>query len=79
MTPVIQPRVRLRTSPCALFDLYLDSHRHSLSTGAPATISCTAGGKFKAFEGQFEGKNPSIVPGRQIALLWRANHSKKTD
>jgi hypothetical protein len=39
MTPVIQQRVRFRTSPRALFDLYRDSHRHSLSTGAPATIS----------------------------------------
>ena len=79
MTPVIQQRVRFRTSPCALFDLYLDSRRHSLSTGVPATISRKAGGKFKAFEGQFEGKNLLIVPGRQIAQLWRATHRKKTD
>ena len=30
MTPVIQQRVRFRTSPRALFELYLDSRRHSL-------------------------------------------------
>jgi hypothetical protein len=39
MTPVIQQNVRFRTSPQALVDLYLDSRRHSLSTGARAAIS----------------------------------------
>jgi activator of HSP90 ATPase len=79
MTPVIQQSVRFRTSPQALFDLYLDSRRHALSTGAPATISRKVGGKFKAFEGQLEGKNLLIVPGKQIVQLWRATHWKKED
>ena len=69
--------MRFRTSPRALFDLYLDSRRHFLSTGAPATISRKAGGKCKAFEGQLEDQNLLIVPGRQIAQLWRATHWKK--
>lgn len=79
MTPVIQQSVRFRTSPQALFDLYLDSRRHSLSTGAPATISRKMGGKFKAFKGQLEGKNLLIVPGKQIVQLWRATHWRKQD
>jgi activator of HSP90 ATPase len=79
MTPVIQQSVRFRTSPQALFDLYLDSRRHSLSTGAPATISRKVGGKFKAFEGPLEGKNLLMVPGKQIVQLWRATHWKKED
>jgi activator of HSP90 ATPase len=79
MTPVIQQRVRFRTSPRTLFDLYLDSRRHSLSTGAPANISHKIGGKFKAFAGQLQGKNLLIVPGKQIVQLWRATHWKKAD
>jgi hypothetical protein len=79
MTPVIQQSVRFRTSPQALFDLYLDSRRHSLSTGAPATISRKVGREFKAFEVQLEGKNLLIVAGRQIVQLWRATHWKKAD
>ena len=79
MTPVIQQSVRFRTSPQTLFDLYLDSRRHSLSTGAPATMSRKVGGKFEAFEGQLEGKNLLIVPGKQIVQLWRATHWKKAD
>ena len=77
MTPVIQQSVLFRNSPQVLFDLYLDSRRHSLSTGAPATISRKVGGKFKAFEGQLEGKNLLIVPGKQIVQLWRATHWRK--
>jgi activator of HSP90 ATPase len=79
MTPVIQQRMRFNTSPRALFDLYLDSRRHSLSTGAPATVSRKVGGRFKAFGGQLEGKNLLIVPGKQIVQLWRATHWKKAD
>jgi hypothetical protein len=39
MTPVIQQSVRFRTTPQALFDLYMDSTKHSRSTGA-RLISC---------------------------------------
>jgi hypothetical protein len=35
MTPVIQQSVLFRTSPQVLFDLYLDSRRHSLRPAPP--------------------------------------------
>jgi activator of HSP90 ATPase len=79
MTPLIQQRVRFPTSPQILFDLYVDSRQHSFSTGAPATVSRKAGGKFKAFGGQLEGKNLLIIPGKQVVQLWRASHWKKED
>ncbi|MGB7846515.1 MAG: SRPBCC domain-containing protein [Candidatus Acidiferrum sp.] len=79
MTPNIQQSVRFRTSPQALFDLYLDSRKHSRSTGAPARISRKVGGKFTAFGGKLAGKNLFLVPGKQIVQLWRATHWKKED
>jgi activator of HSP90 ATPase len=79
MTSVIEQSVRFRTSPQALFDLYLDSKKHSASTGARAKISRKAGGKFRAFKGALEGKNLHIVPGKQIVQFWRATHWKKED
>jgi hypothetical protein len=63
----------------APFSISISIRAAILSTGAPATISRKAGGKFKAFAGQLEGKNLLIVPGWQIAQLWRATHWKKTD
>ena len=79
MTPVIQQSVRFRTSPQSLFDLYLDSRKHTRSTGAPARISRRVGGKFTAFGRQLQGKNLLIVPGKQIVQFWRATHWKKAD
>lgn len=79
MTAVIQQSVRFRTSPQTLFDLYLDSRKHRLATGAPAQLSRKTGGKFKAFGGKLEGRNLHIAPGKQIVQLWRATHWKKED
>jgi activator of HSP90 ATPase len=77
MTPVIKQRVRFRASPKALFELYRDSRRHSLATGAPALISRKVGGKFKAFSGQLDGRNLLIIPEKQIVQLWRTSHWKQ--
>ena len=74
MTPVIQQTVRFRTTPHALFELYLDSKKHSKSTGMTTRINRKVGGRFRAFDGMLEGKTLLIVPGRQIVQFWRANH-----
>jgi activator of HSP90 ATPase len=79
MAPAIQQSVRFRTSPQSLFGMYLDSRKHSESTGAPAKISKKVGGRFTAFGHQLEGKNLLIVPGKRIVQLWRATHWKKGD
>lgn len=79
MTPVIQQSVRFRVPPRVLFEMYLDSKKHSQSTGHPARISRKAGGRFTAFAGKLEGKNLLIVPGKQVVQFWRATHWKKGD
>ena len=79
MTPVIQQTVRFRTSPETLFEMYLDSEKHSQSTGMPSRIGRKIGGRFQAFDGKLEGKNLLIVPVKQIVQLWRATHWKKGD
>ena len=79
MTPVIQQTVRFRTTPHTLFERYLDSKKHSKSTGMTARINRKVGGRFRAFDGMLEGKTLLIVPGRQIVQFWRATHWKKED
>ena len=79
MTPVIQQTVRFRTTPHALFEMFLDSKKHSKSTGIPARVSRNVGGRFRAFDGALEGKNLLIAPDRQVVQLWRATHWKKED
>jgi activator of HSP90 ATPase len=59
--------------------MYLDSRKHSKSTGMKARISRKAGGLFHAFDGMLEGKNLLVVSDKQIVQLWRATHWKKED
>jgi len=79
MAPTIQQSVRFRTSPQALYQMYVDSKKHSQSTGAPARLRRKVGGKFSAFGGRLEGKMLFLAPGKQIVQLWRASHWKKED
>jgi activator of HSP90 ATPase len=79
MTPVIQQSVRFRALPRVLFEMYVDSRKHSLSTGMPARISRKAGGRFSAFGGQIQGKNLLVAPDKRVVQLWRAAHWKKDD
>ncbi len=79
MTPIIHQTVRFRVTPKMLFGMYLDSRKHSTSTGAPATISRKVGGTFTAFGGMIHGKNLAIIPEKQIVQLWRAKHWKKNE
>lgn len=79
MAPTIQQSVRFRTSPQDLYELYIDSKKHSRSTGAPARINGKVGGKFTAFGGQLEGKILFLARGKQIVQVWRASHWKKDD
>ena len=79
MTPVIQQSVRFSCSPDVLFEMYMNSAKHSAATGVRARISRRAGGKFKAFEGALWGRNLMVVPKRMIVQAWRSTNFKKTD
>lgn len=79
MAPTIQQSVRFRTSPQALYDLYVDSKKHSRATGGPARITGKVGRKFTAFGGQLEGRTLFLARGKQIVQLWRASHWRKQD
>jgi len=79
MRPVIHQSVRFRTTPRVLFEMYVDSRKHSQSTGAPARVSRKAGVRFAAFAGAIEGRNLLVVPGKQVVQFWRATHWKKDD
>jgi activator of HSP90 ATPase len=79
MPKTIQHKVTFRASPDALFDLYLNSRRHSAATGSRAIMSRTVGGKFMAYEGHLRGRNLAIVPKRLIVQSWRGSDWTKRD
>lgn len=79
MTPTISQRVRFSASPETLFEMYLDSKKHSASTGAPAKLSRKVGGAWSAHGGAIGGKNLQIIPGKLIVQAWRAGFWKKDE
>jgi activator of HSP90 ATPase len=79
MTPMIEQSVEFNVSPEELWELYMDSTRHSRATGQRASISRKTGGNFTAFDGALCGKNLVIVPRKMIVQAWRAKHWPKAD
>src|ERR1700689_4729767 len=79
MTKAIQQTVRFSAEPAQLFELYMDSKKHSAATGGAAVISRKPGGKFTAWHGQLSGHNLLIVRGEMIVQAWRAISWKPSD
>lgn len=79
MTPAIQQSEEFSASPAELFEMYLDSKKHSAATGGVAKISRKIGGAFTAWGGQLRGKNLLIIPKRMIVQSWRSTNFKKGD
>ena len=79
MTKAIQQSVRFKASAEELFEMYLDSKKHSAATGGSTRISRKVGGAFTAWNGQLKGRNLLIVPKKIIVQAWRATHWPATD
>ena len=67
MTKTLLQKITFKnTKPNTLYELYMDSKKHSIATGAPAKISTKVGGKFSAHGGYISGKNLQLVMDKQI-------------
>lgn len=78
MTKAIQQSEEFKATPATLFEMYVDSRKHSKATGAPAKVSRKAGAAFTAFGGALRGKNLLVVP-KMIVQAWRSSVFMKTD
>ncbi len=79
MAKTIIQTVKFSASPEQLFDIYLDSKKHSAAIAARASISRKVGSKFNAHNGWIRGKNLAIVRKRMIVQSWRGADWKKAD
>lgn len=76
---VVQKVVFKNTTTKTLYELYMDSKKHSLATGGPAKISNKVGGKYSAHGGYINGKNLQLVKDKLIVQTWRAQGWDKKD
>lgn len=79
MTPTISQRVKFSAPPETLFEMYMDSEKHTASTGAPAKLSRKTGGGWSAHDRQIGGKISLIEPGKRIVQTWRAGFWRKDE
>ena len=67
MTKTLLQKILFKnTTPKALYDLYMDSKKHSIATGAPAKLSDKVGGKYSVHGGYITGKNLQLVKNKLI-------------
>ena len=76
---IVQDVVFRNTHPDALYELYMDSSKHSRATGAPAEISPDEGGSYSAHSGYITGRNLQLIKDRLIVQTWRAQSWDKTE
>jgi len=71
-TKTIQQTVRFTASPRAVYELLMDSRKHTALSGETARISRRVGGPFTAWGSHITGINLVLKPGRRIAWATRA-------
>lgn len=79
MTKTIQQSVRFAATPAQLFEMYMDSAKHSAATGGKAKLSRKVGGTFTAWNQMLRGRNLVIVPNRVVVQTWRSINFKPGD
>jgi activator of HSP90 ATPase len=70
-TKTISQTVTFKASPHEVYEILMDSKKHSELTMSKAQISKKVGDKFSIYEGDIEGVNLELVPGRKIVQSWR--------
>lgn len=72
MSKTITQKVSFKgTSAKELYNLYLNSKKHSAATGAPAEMSKKVGEKWTAYKGQLRGTNLLVKANKTVVQTWR--------
>ena len=72
-TKTIEQSVTFKASPHDVYEALMDSDKHSLFTGAKASISREVGGAFSAYDGALNGANVELIPDAKIVQSWRGS------
>ncbi|MCL5985764.1 MAG: SRPBCC domain-containing protein [Actinobacteria bacterium] len=67
----IEQTVIINASPHEIYEVLMDSEKHSRLVGSKATISREVGGKFSIYDGYIDGTNIELEQDRKIVQDWR--------
>jgi activator of HSP90 ATPase len=71
-TRTIRQKAAFKATPHDVYELLMDSRKHSQFAGGKCSISRKVGGKVSISDGYITGENVELVPGRKIVQLWKA-------
>jgi activator of HSP90 ATPase len=71
-TKTLEQTATFRASPAAVYEMLMDSQKHTSLSGMKAQISRKTGGAFSAWGGHLTGFNLALKPGEKIVQAWRA-------
>ena len=72
-TKTIEQTATFKASPHDVYELLMDSEKHTKFTGAKAIISRDIGGAFTAYDGALSGTILELAPDSKIVKSWRGS------
>ena len=71
----LRQTVTFEASTHEVYEMLIDSKKHSAFTGGKAVISRKVGGAFSAFDGGLHGKNLELKADKKIMQAWRSDEA----
>ena len=68
----IKQTATIPASPAEVYEMLMDSKKHSSFTGTKCNISRKIGGKYSAYDGYCGGENLELKDGKKIVQTWRS-------
>jgi activator of HSP90 ATPase len=68
----IRQKATFKATPHDVYELLMDSRKHSQFAGGMCSISRKVGGKISISDGYITGENVELVPDKKIVQLWKA-------
>ena len=72
-TKTIEQTIMFKATQQEIYEILMDSRKHSAATGMKAKISREIGGKLSAGGGYISGENVKLVQDKKIVQKWRGD------
>jgi len=69
----IEQEIIIKGTPHEIYEVFMDSKKHSKLTESKAKISREVGGSFSIYEGALSGKNVELIQDKKIVQTWRGS------
>ena len=79
MVKTIIQKVKFKTAPEKLFEIYMDSKKHGAAIGSVAKVGKAPGSEFMAWDGFITGTMLATSPKTLVVQTWRGSDWKRTD